>query len=181
MSDADIIAVKPEIAAAALVTRAQYDEMYARAAATPDAFWAKECKRITWMKTPTKIKNTSFTGDVSIKWFEDGTLNAAANCLDRHLEARGDQVAIIWEGDDPNMSKQVTYRELHEQVCRLANALEHKGIKKGDVVTIYLPMVVEATVAILACARIGAVHSVVFGGFSPILWRTASRIADRWR
>ncbi|HEY1856452.1 acetate--CoA ligase [Acidocella sp.] len=176
MSDVDIVPVKPEIAAAALISRAQYETMYARAADTPDAFWAEECRRITWMKAPTRIKNTSFTGDVSIKWFEDGTLNAAANCLDRHLEARGDQVAIIWEGDDPNMSKTVTYRELHEQVCRLANALEHKGIKKGDVVTIYMPMVVEATVAILACARIGAIHSVVFGGFSPD--SLANRIQD---
>jgi acetyl-CoA synthetase len=176
MSDADIVPVKPDIAAAALVSRAQYDDMYARAAHTPDAFWAEECQRITWMKAPTRIKNASFAGDVSIKWFEDGRLNAAANCLDRHLAARGDQVAIIWEGDDPNMSKSVTYRELHEQVCRLANALEHKGIKKGDVVTIYLPMVVEATVAILACARIGAVHSVVFGGFSPD--SLANRIQD---
>jgi acetyl-CoA synthetase len=176
MSDADIVPVKPEIAVAALVTKSQYDDMYARAANTPDAFWAEECKRITWMKAPAKIKNTSFTGDVSIKWFEDGTLNAAANCLDRHLAARGDQVAIIWEGDDPNISKSITYRELHEQVCRLANVLEHKGIKKGDVVTIYLPMVVEAAVAILACARIGAVHSVVFGGFSPD--SLANRIQD---
>jgi acetyl-CoA synthetase len=176
MSDADIVPIKPEIAAAALVTQSQYKDMYARAAHTPDTFWAEECKRITWMKAPTRIKNTSFDGDVPIKWFEDGTLNAAVNCLDRHLATRGDQVAIIWEGDDPNTSKKVTYRELHEQVCRLANALEHKGIKKGDVVTIYLPMVVEATVAILACARIGAIHSVVFGGFSPD--SLANRIQD---
>ena len=165
MSDADIVAVKPEIAAAALVSRAQFDDMTARAAASPDEFWAGECKRITWMKPPAKIKNTSFTGNVSIKWFEDGTLNAAANCLDRHLAERGDQVAIIWESDDPNVSKTVTYRELHQQVCRMANAMTDKGIKKGDVVTVYLPMVVEAAVALLACARIGAVHSVVFGGF----------------
>jgi acetyl-CoA synthetase len=167
MSDAEIIPVKPEIAAGALINQAQYEQMAAQAAADPDAFWAKECKRITWIKSPTKIKNTSFTGDVSIKWFEDGTLNAAANCLDRHLAERGDQVAIIWEGDDPNMSAKVTYRELHEKVCRLANVLTAQGVKKGDVVTVYLPMVVEAAVALLACARIGAVHSVVFGGFSP--------------
>jgi acetyl-CoA synthetase len=176
MSDADIVPIKAEIAAAALVTHSQYEDMYARAAHTPETFWAEECKRITWMKAPTRIKNTSFEGDVSIKWFEDGTLNAAVNCLDRHLATRGDQLAIIWEGDDPNTSKTVTYRELHEQVCRLANALEQKGIKKGDVVTIYLPMVVEATVAILACARIGAIHSVVFGGFSPD--SLANRIQD---
>jgi acetyl-CoA synthetase len=176
MSDADIVAVKPEIAAAALVSRAQFDDMTARAAASPDEFWAGECKRITWMKPPAKIKNTSFTGNVSIKWFEDGTLNAAANCLDRHLAERGDQVAIIWESDDPNVSKTVTYRELHQQVCRMANAMTDKGIKKGDVVTVYLPMVVEAAVALLACARIGAVHSVVFGGFSPD--SLANRIQD---
>ncbi len=176
MSDADIVPVKPEIAASALVTRAQYDDMTTRAANAPDAFWAEECKRITWIKPPAKIKNTSFTGDVSIKWFEDGTLNAAANCLDRHLAERGDQVAIIWEGDDPNFTKKVTYRELHNQVCRLANAMTDKGIKKGDVVTVYLPMVVEAAVALLACARIGAIHSVVFGGFSPD--SLANRIQD---
>jgi len=176
MSDADIVPVKPEIAAQALVTRAQYDDMTARASTSPDAFWAEECKRITWMRAPTKIKNTNYHGNVSIKWFEDGTLNAAANCLDRHLATRGEQVAIIWESDDPNVSKKVTYRELHEQVCRLANALTDKGIKKGDVVTIYLPMVVEAAVAILACARIGAIHSVVFGGFSPD--SLANRIQD---
>jgi acetyl-CoA synthetase len=176
MSDADIVAVKPEIAAAALVTRAQFDDMTARAAASPDEFWARECRRITWMKPPTKMKNTSFAGSVSIKWFEDGTLNAAANCLDRHLAERGGQVAIIWESDDPNVSKTVTYRELHEQVCRMANAMTEKGVKKGDVVTVYLPMVVEAAVALLACARIGAVHSVVFGGFSPD--SLANRIQD---
>src|ERR1700692_4746306 len=123
MSDTDIVAVKPEIAAKALITRAQFNDMTARAAATPDAFWAEESNRVTWIKAPTKIKNTSFSGDVSIKWFEDGTLNVAANCLDRHLAERGDQVAIIWESDDPNVSKKVTYRELHAQVCQLANAL----------------------------------------------------------
>jgi acetyl-CoA synthetase len=176
MSDADIVAIKPEIAAHALINAAQYKDMYERAAHGPDAFWAEECKRITWMKAPTKIKNTSFTGDVSIKWFEDGTLNVSANCLDRHLAARGDQVAIIWEGDDPDVSAKVTYRELHEKVCRLANAMTGLGIKKGDVVTIYLPMIVEAAVALLACARIGAIHSVVFGGFSPD--SLANRIQD---
>ncbi|GAN80481.1 acetate--CoA ligase [Acidocella aminolytica] len=176
MSDADIVPVKPEIAAHALANRARYEEMYLRASSEPEAFWGEECKRLTWMKQPTKIKNTTFFGDVSIKWFEDGTLNAAANCLDRHLAERGDQVAIIWEGDDPNDSKKVTYRELHEQVCRLANVLTAQGVKKGDVVTVYLPMVVEAAVALLACARIGAVHSVVFGGFSPD--SLASRVQD---
>jgi acetyl-CoA synthetase len=176
MSDADIIPVKPEIASHTLVNRAKYDDMTARAAQSPDAFWAEECHRITWITLPTKIKNTSFTGNVSIKWFEDGTLNASANCLDRHLTERADQVAIIWESDDPNVSKSVTYRELHDQVCRLANVLTGLGVQKGDVVTVYLPMVVEAAVALLACARIGAIHSVVFGGFSPD--SLANRIQD---
>ena len=176
MSDADIVAIKPEIAAHALISTAQYQDMVERAANAPDAFWAEECQRVSWIKPPTKIKNTSFTGDVTIKWFEDGTLNVAANCLDRHLAERGEQTAIIWEGDDPGSSEYVTYRQLHEKVCRLANALTDKGIKKGDVVTIYLPMVVEAAVALLACARIGAIHSVVFGGFSPD--SLANRIQD---
>ena len=176
MSDADIVKIKPGIVASALITREQYDYMMLQAAAESDTFWAKEAKRIDWIKPPTKIKNTSFSGDVSIKWFEDGMLNAAANCLDRHLTECGDQVAIIWEGDDPNSSAKVTYRELHEKVCRLANVLASQGIKKGDVVTIYLPMVVEAAVSLLACARIGAVHSVVFGGFSPD--SLANRIQD---
>jgi acetyl-CoA synthetase len=176
MSDIDIVPVKPAIAASALMNRDQYNLKAAQAAAEPDAFWAEEAKRLDWIKAPTKIKNTSFQGDVSIKWFEDGTLNVAANCLDRHLAERGDQVAIIWESDDPNVSTKVTYRELHEKVCRLANALTAQGVKKGDVVTIYLPMVVEAAVALLACARIGAIHSVVFGGFSPD--SLANRIQD---
>ena len=164
---AQIFPVRPEVAATAHVTAAGYRTMYERAARDPDGFWAAEAKRIAWMKPPTKIKNTSFTGNVSIKWFEDGTLNASASCLDRHLATRGEQTAIIWEGDDPSVSKHITYRELHEQVCRLANAMKILGVGKGDVVTIYLPMVPEAAVAMLACARIGAIHSVVFGGFSP--------------
>ncbi len=166
MSHAQVIPVKPEIARTALIDRARYQDMAARAAAAPDAFWAEECKRLTWTRQPSQIKNTSFTGDVMIKWFEDGTLNVAANCLDRHLAERGAQTAIIWEGDDPGTSQKLTYQALHEKVCRLANALTDLGVKKGDVVTIYLPMVPEAAVAMLACARIGAVHSVVFGGFS---------------
>jgi acetyl-CoA synthetase len=176
MSDSDIVAIKPEIAAHALMDTAKYKDYYARAAAEPDKFWGEECHRISWMKAPTKIKNTSYSGSVSIKWFEDGTLNASVQCLDRHLAERGDQVAIIWEGDDPNVSAKVTYRELHEKVCRLANAMTGMGIKKGDVVTVYLPMIVEAAVALLACARIGAIHSVVFGGFSPD--SLANRIQD---
>jgi acetyl-CoA synthetase len=167
MSHPAVFPVKPGIAAGARVNKAQYDDMASRAMAAPEEFWAEQSQRITWIKPPTKMKNTSFTGDVSIKWFEDGTLNVAANCLDRHLATRAGQTAIIWEGDDPNDSRKVTYRELHEAVCRLANALTDRGVKKGDVVTIYLPMIVEGAVALLACARIGAIHSVVFGGFSP--------------
>jgi acetyl-CoA synthetase len=159
--------VRPEIAAKAHVSEARYREMAEHAARDPDGFWAEQARRIAWMKPPTKIKNTSFSGDVSIKWFEDGTLNASVSCLDRHLATHGDRTAIIWEGDDPATSKHVTYRELHEQVCRLANAMKGLGVKPGDRITIYLPMVPEAAVAMLACARIGAIHSVVFGGFSP--------------
>ena len=170
------VPVKPEIAAHALIGADRYQHMTAQAASDPDGFWAAEKDRIDWIKAPTIIKNTSFTGNVSIKWFEDGVLNAAANCLDRHLAMRGDQVAIIWEGDDPNDSKHVTYRQLHAEVCRMANVLKSLGAQKGDRITIYLPMVVEAAVAILACARIGAIHSVVFGGFSPD--SLANRIQD---
>jgi acetyl-CoA synthetase len=165
--EGQIFPVRPEIAAKAHVSEARYRDMAERAARDPDGFWAEQSRRIAWMKPPAKIKNASFSGNVSIKWFEDGTLNASASCLDRHLATHGDRVAIIWEGDDPATSRHVTYRELHEQVCRLANALLGLGVKKGDRVTIYLPMVPEAAVAMLACARIGAIHSVVFGGFSP--------------
>jgi acetyl-CoA synthetase len=175
MSD-ELIAVKPAIAAKALITAEGYRAMVERAAADPNGFWAEQAKRIPWMRAPTKIKNTSFAGDVSIRWFEDGTLNASAACLDAHLKTRPDQVAILWEGDDPSVSRKITYRELHEQVCRLANALLSLGVKRGDRVTIYLPMVPEAAVAMLACARIGAIHSVVFGGFSPD--SLANRIQD---
>ena len=159
--------VRPEIARHAHVGEARYREMYEHAARDPDGFWSEQCRRIAWMEPPTRIKNTSFLGNVSIRWFEDGTLNASVSCLDRHLATRGDQTAIIWEGDDPNQSRHVTYRELHEQVCRLASAMIDLGVKKGDRVTIYMPMVPEAAVAMLACTRIGAIHSVVFGGFSP--------------
>ena len=180
MSTDQKIEVKPEIAARSQVNAAMYREMCDLASASPDAFWAEQAKRIAWLKSPGTIKNTSFGnaagGEVSIRWYEDGTLNASAACLDAHLAARGDQVAIIWEGDDPNSQKTITYRELHEQVCRCANALKTLGVKRGDRVTIYLPMVIEASVAMLACARIGAVHSVVFGGFSPD--SLANRILD---
>ncbi len=159
--------IRPEIAAHAHVTAAQHRAMTEAAIAEPETFWAEQAKRVSWMRTPTRAKNTSFEGDVSIRWYENGTLNASATCLDRHLAERGDQVAIIWEGDDPNQQRKVTYRELHEEVCRLANALRTLGVKRGDRVTIYLPMVVEAAVAMLACARLGATHAIVFGGFSP--------------
>ncbi len=151
------------------VTKDQYDQMYARSVSDPDGFWAEQAKRLDWVKFPTKIKNTSFAyPDVSIKWFEDGVLNVAANCIDRHLSAHGDDIAIIWEPDDPNAAAEhISYRTLHEKVCRCANVLKSLGVRKGDRVTIYLPMIPQAAYAMLACARIGAVHSVVFGGFSP--------------
>jgi acetyl-CoA synthetase len=161
----------------AYVDEAKYKEMYARSVKDPNAFWAAEAKRVHWFKPFTKVKNTSFgPGNISIKWFEDGTTNCAHNCIDRHLEKRGDQVAIIWEGDDPKDDKKITYKELHSEVCRFANVLKAQGAKKGDRVTIYLPMIPEAAYAMLACARIGAIHSVVFGGFSPD--SLAGRIAD---
>jgi len=179
MTETTLIAVKPGIAARAHVDEAGYKAMYAEAAANPDAFWAKEAQRIAWMQAPTVIKNVDFGGEsgkVSIKWFEDGVLNASVSCLDRHLASRGDQVAIIWEGDDPASDAKVTYKDLHARVCQLANAMRGMGVAKGDRVCIYLPMIVEAAVAMLACARIGSVHSIVFGGFSPD--SLASRIQD---
>src|SRR5579862_4591214 len=171
-----VFPVRAEFAAKAHISEARYRSMYEHAARDPDDFWREQARRIAWMKSPTTIKNTSFVGNVSIKWFEDGTLNASVSCLDRHLATRGDQTAIIWESDDPNVSEHVTYKQLHEKVCRLANAMRGLGVKKGDVVTVYMPMVVEAAVAMLACTRIGAIHSVVFGGFSPD--SLANRIQD---
>ena len=151
--------------------------MYARSIKDPNGFWAEQAKRIDWIKPFSKVKNTSFDPhNVSIKWFEDGTLNVAYNCVDRHLAKRGDQTAIIWEGDDPKVDQRITYRQLHALVCKFANVLKARGVKKGDRVTIYLPMIPETAVAMLACARIGAIHSVVFGGFSPD--SLAGRIED---
>ncbi|WP_315708394.1 acetate--CoA ligase [Brenneria uluponensis] len=165
------------IAKDALITADQYKKMYQESIQDPAAFWREQGKIVDWMKPYQQVKNTSFDpGHIHIGWFEDGTLNVAANCLDRHLETRGDQTAIIWEGDDAKESKKVTYRELHQSVCRFANVLKAQGIKKGDVIAIYMPMVPEAAVAMLACARIGAVHSVIFGGFSPE--SIAGRIID---
>jgi acetyl-CoA synthetase len=166
MSD-KVYAVPAEWAKRAYLDDAGYKAMYARSVEDPDGFWAEHGKRIDWIMPFTKVKNTDFNAPVSIKWFEDGTLNVSANCLDRHLDKRGDQVAIIWEGDDPGQSKKITYRQLHAEVCRFANVLKDLGARKGDRITIYMPMIPEAAVAMLACARIGAVHSVVFGGFSP--------------
>ena len=151
-----------------LTSRAQYDEMYAQSLADPDGFWAAQARRLDWVRPPTIIKNTSFEyPNISIKWFEDGVLNVSYNCIDRHLATRGDQIAILWEGDTPGTDGSVTYRQLHERVCRYANVLKANGVKKGDRVTIYMPMVIDTAVAMLACTRIGAVHSVIFGGFSP--------------
>ena len=156
---------------------AKYKEMYARSIKDPNGFWADQAKRIDWIKPFSKVKNTSYDPtDVSIKWFEDGTLNVCHNCVDRHLAKRGDQTAILWEGDDPKDDKKLTYKQLHAEVCRFANVLKARGIKKGDRVTIYMPMIPEAAISMLACARIGAVHSVVFGGFSPD--SLAGRIED---
>ncbi|MBM3509194.1 MAG: acetate--CoA ligase [Alphaproteobacteria bacterium] len=157
-------------------TNDQYLALYKRSLDDPEGFWAEQAKRIDWFKPPTKIKDVNYTGDVRIRWYYDGVLNISANCIDRHLAKRGGQTAIIWEGDDPNVSKKITYRELHTEVCRFANVLKAEGVKKGDRVTIYLPMIPELAYAMLACARIGAVHSIVFGGFSPE--SLAGRILD---
>ncbi len=170
--------IPANIADRCLINPEQYHEKYQQSITDPDTFWGEQGKILDWIKPYTKVKNTSFApGNVSIKWYEDGTLNLAANCLDRHLAERGDQTAIIWEGDDATQTKNMTYKELHHDVCRFANVLLKKlGIKKGDVVAIYMPMVPEAAVAMLACARIGAIHSVIFGGFSPEA--VAGRIID---
>ncbi|HYV72306.1 MAG TPA: acetate--CoA ligase [Pseudolabrys sp.] len=161
----------------AYVDEAKYKEMYARSVKDPNGFWGEQAKRLDWIKPFSKVKNTSYDpSNVSIKWFEDGTLNVCHNCVDRHLAKRGDQTAILWEGDDPKDDKKLTYKQLHAEVCRFANVLKSRGVKKGDRVTIYLPMIPEAAISMLACARIGAVHSVVFGGFSPD--SLAGRIQD---
>ena len=177
MSDDLIFDVPAEISANALVDDAKYQQMYAASIDDPEQFWGAHGKRLDWMSPYSKVKNTHYgKHDVSIKWYEDGTLNASVNCIDRHLQKRGDQVAIIWEGDEPSDDAKITYRQLHEEVCRFANVLKARQVKKGDRVTIYMPMIPEATYAMLACARIGAVHSVVFGGFSPDA--LAGRILD---
>ena len=177
MSEAHVYPVTDEWAKRAHVDRAKYEQMYQQSIDDPEGFWAEHGKRVDWMKPFTKVKNTSYDYDnVSIKWFEDGSLNVCANCVDRHLATRGDQTAIIWEGDEPTDDAHITFKELHEHVCKLANAMKAQGCKKGDRVTIYMPMIPEAAYAMLACARIGAVHSIVFGGFSPDA--LAGRITD---
>jgi acetyl-CoA synthetase len=160
--------VPADLKGRAYVDEAKYRTMYEESLRDPDRFWGEHGRRIDWIKPFTRVKNTTFgPGEVSIRWFEDGVTNVSANCTDRHLATRGDQVAIIWEGDDPSDSRKITYRELHREVCRMANVLRNRGVGKGDRVTIYLPMIPEAAYAMLACARLGAIHSVVFGGFSP--------------
>ena len=177
MSDASVIPIREDRAKSAWIDEKGYFDLYERSIKDPDGFWAEHGKRIDWIKPYSKVKDISFDrSNLHIRWFEDGTLNVAANCIDRHLAKRRDQVAIIWEGDDPSEHKNITYGQLHEEVCRFANVLKAQGVKKGDRVTIYLPMIPEAAYAMLACARIGAVHSVVFGGFSPDA--LAGRIVD---
>ncbi|MEL7260636.1 MAG: acetate--CoA ligase, partial [Pseudomonadota bacterium] len=169
MSDIKTYAPSAEFAGNAHVDAARYDEMYAASIADPDAFWDEHGKRIDWIKPYTQVRDVSYAyGNVSINWYADGTLNVAANCIDRHLETRGDQTAIIWEPDDPaDAAQHITYRQLHAETCKMANVLKGMGVKKGDRVVIYLPMIPEAAYAMLACARIGAIHSIVFAGFSP--------------
>ena len=176
MSDVHVHKVQAAWKKNALIDNETYLKWYAESVKNPERFWARHGKRIDWFKPFTKVKNTSFDGEVSIRWFEDGVTNVSYNCIDRHLKKRGDQTAIIWEGDNPYDDRKITYNELHTHVCRLANVLKKHGVKKGDRVTIYMPMIPEAAYAMLACARIGAVHSVVFGGFSPEA--LAGRIAD---
>ena len=177
MSDIHVYPVNQDIAKNAHADEDKYREMYQQSVINPEGFWREHGQIVDWMTPYTKVKNTSFdTGHVDIKWFEDGELNVSANCIDRHLATRGDEVAIIWEGDDPQDDASITFNELHQQVCKFSNALKSQGVRKGDVVCIYMPMVAEAAVAMLACTRIGAVHTVVFGGFSPEA--LAGRIVD---
>lgn len=174
MSDSKLYPVPTEFSQNSLITDSQYQTMYSQSVDDPTQFWQQQGQIIDWMTPYTKVKNTSYQpGNISIKWFEDGTLNVSANCLDRHLATRGDKVAIIWEGDNPRDDTTLTYRELHAKVCQFANALKAQGVKKGDVVCLYMPMVPEAAIAMLACTRIGAIHTVVFAGFS------AEALADR--
>ncbi|WP_338888157.1 acetate--CoA ligase [Aeromonas rivipollensis] len=168
MSESKVYPVKAHIGSDALLDKEGYEAMYRASVQNPDAFWGEQGKILDWMTPYTRVKNTSYDpGHVSIKWYEDGLLNVSANCLDRHLAERGDKVAIIWEGDNPAEDRKLTYRDLHTEVCKFANVLKAQGVKRGDMVCLYMPMVPEAAIAMLACTRIGAVHSIVFGGFSP--------------
>ena len=177
MTEQSLIKVTDEVKGTALIDNEKYLQEYERSINYPENFWAEHGRRIDWIKPYTHVKDVSYSEkDLHIKWFYDGTLNVSSNCLDRHLEKRGDQTAIIWEGDDPNEDKRISFKELHSEVCKFANALKELGVKKGDRVTIYMPMIPEAAVAMLACARVGAIHSVVFGGFSPDA--LAGRIQD---
>ncbi|MDJ0657252.1 MAG: acetate--CoA ligase [Xanthomonadales bacterium] len=177
MSEIQVHPVTEEVKAGALIDDAKYQEMYRRSVEDSEGFWAEQAGRLDWMKPFTTVKDVSFDKeDLHIRWYADGTLNACVNCVDRHLPEKADDVAIIWEGDDPSVDEKITYAQLHERVGRFANVLKAHGVAKGDRVTIYLPMIPEAAVAMLACARIGAVHSIVFGGFSPDA--LAGRILD---
>jgi acetyl-CoA synthetase len=167
MTSPTLFPVPDELARTAWIDEGKYNRLYDQSINDPEGFWGEQGKRITWIKPFTKVKDVDYTGDVRIRWYYDGTLNVSANCIDRHLALRADQTAILWEGDSPTEHKHVSYAEMHENVCRLANVLKKHGIKKGDRVTIYMPMIPETAYAMLACARIGAIHSVVFGGFSP--------------
>src|SRR3984885_14198915 len=181
MSHERLYPILAEVARKAWVDEKKYFEMYDSSVRHPESFWGEQGKRLHWFKPYTKVKDTSFLGDVQIRWYEDGALNASYNCIDRHLSSRGGQAAILWEGDSPEKKRRITFTELHENVCRFANVLKQRGVGKGDRVTIYMPMIPETTYAMLACARIGAIHSVVFGGFSPE--SLAVRIQDcqsRW-
>lgn len=183
MSEANVYPVPPDFAASALVNAAKYEEMYAASTADPESFWRHHGRRLRWMRPYSKVKNvnwdisaTNDPNDLHVRWFEDGTLNVSANCIDRHLPHKADVTAIVFEGDDPGVARNISYAELYSHVCRFANVLKGRGVKKGDRVTIYMPMIPEAAYAMLACARIGAIHSVVFGGFSPE--SLAGRIED---
>ena len=171
----NVYPVPQSFAAASRHTAAQYEAEYAESVRDPDGYWGRIGKQLDWIKPYTRVRDVSFkVEDFRIRWYDDGQLNVSANCLDRHLATRRDQTAILWEGDDPAVSRKVSYGELHDQVCRLANVLKGLGVARGDRVTIYLPMIPEAAVAMLACARIGAVHSIVFAGFH---WPAASSTA----
>ncbi len=176
MSESSVFPVSESWAKKAWMNEAQYRELYARSVQDPASFWGEQGRMLDWIRPFSQVKDVDYTGDVQIRWYHDGTLNVSANCIDRHLATRGQQTAIIWEGDDPSDSKHITYAELHEQVCRMANVLKSAGAKRGDRITIYMPMIPEAAYAMLACTRIGAIHSVVFGGFSPD--SLANRIQD---